>query len=273
MQKSLMQEMGSRPRGFSDSGLPRISPQFSGPLMETSRFASEDLHVGSSVDPVRDPSLKSEILAKLGLPKTSKVDRLSDNCGGLNQGVWIIQDSSRQQTLVLKLVSSQGKIGRSEAEKLIRLGHKFPSLATDDAVAFPIRIFSCVNSIGKRCHDFIVMRKVVGKPVGDVIAMKWNAGQKAAVMKMLRELGSFLAQFHKRYGGSQHCDFQPSNVFYDAPSGRSAMIDIADLGDQSCSEGDVKHFVESLRLLSGAYGESFYNDDKHNFEEGYKLCV
>jgi Ser/Thr protein kinase RdoA (MazF antagonist) len=89
-------------------------------------------------------------------------------------------------------------------------------------------------------------------------------------MKILRELGSFLARFHKRYGNSQHCDFQPSNVFYDTSSGKFAMIDIADLGEQ-CSENDVKHFVQSLRLLSRSYGEQFFTEGKRNFEEGYRF--
>jgi hypothetical protein len=130
------------------------------------------------VDPVQDPSLKSEIFSKLGLPQSAQIERLSGNCGGLNLGVWIIHESSSQQTLVLKLVSSQAKFGRSEAEKLRLLGHKYPSLASDEAVAFPIKIFSCVDPAGKRSHDFIVMRKVLGKPVGDVIGMKWSTGQK-----------------------------------------------------------------------------------------------
>lgn len=232
---------------------------------------SADLSVGSSVDPVQDPSLKSEILSKLGLSQSAQVERLSGNCGGLNLGVWTIYEHSRQQTLILKLVSSQGNFGPSEAEKLRLLGHKYPSLASDNAVAFPVKIFSCVDPSGKRSHDFIVMRKVLGKPVGDVIGMKWNVGQKTDVMKILRELGCFLARFHKRYGNSQHCDFQPSNVFYDTSSGKFAMIDIADLGDQSRSEDDVKHFVQSLCLLSAAYGEEFYTDGKRHFEEGYNF--
>jgi serine/threonine protein kinase len=225
------------------------------------------------LDPARDPSLKSEILAKLGLPPSSRVEALSGNCGGRNQGVWTIQDSSSHTKLILKLVRSQGQIGGSEAEKLRQLAGRYPLIVNDHAVAFPLKIFSCLEPSGSKSHDFIVMKKVAGEPVGDVIGMKWNCGRKAEVMNILRDLGAFLAQFHKRYANSQHCDFQPSNVFYDAASGKFALIDIADIGNQSCREGDVKHFVSSLGLLAVAYGDQFYSEGKRHFEEGYRACA
>jgi serine/threonine protein kinase len=225
------------------------------------------------LDLARDPSLKSEILAKLGLPRSSKVEALSGNCGGLNEGVWSIQDLSSHTQLILKLVRSHGRTGCSEAEKLRRLAAKYPSIVNDHAVAFPLKIFHCVQPSGSHSYDLIAMRKVAGEPVGDVIGIKWNCGQKAEVLKILRELGTFLAQFHKRYGNSQHCDFQPSNVFYDAASGKFALIDIADIGDQSCCEGDVKHFVSSLGLLAVAYGDRFYSEGKFHFEEGYRAVA
>jgi hypothetical protein len=214
--------------------------------------------------------LKIEIFTKLGLPRSSTIELLSGNCGGQNLGVWLIKDATSQTTLVLKLVRSAGQHGASEAAKLKRLAQKHPSLATDSAVAFPFKILSCVDQCGNRSHDFIAMRKAAGAIVGDVIGQKWSTGRTAETMKMLRELGSFLARFHRRYGRDQHGDFQPSNVFFDSSSGSFTLIDVADLG-QSKTEGDVAHFVQSLRLVSSAYGEKFYIEGRRHFEEGYMM--
>ncbi len=62
--------------------------------------------------------------------------------------------------------------------------------------------------------------------------------RNAGVTCILKKLGSFLAQFQRRYDNRQHYDFQPSNIFYDAPSGNFTLVDVADLGF-SGAEGDV----------------------------------
>jgi tRNA A-37 threonylcarbamoyl transferase component Bud32 len=158
----------------------------------------------------------------------------------------------------------------SEAERFAKLSREHPSIANDPAVAFPLKVFRCIGHGGAHSHDLIVMRKVRGQPLGDVIAVKRGTGQLQDVMRILRQLGSFLSRFHRSYNNKQHGDFQPSNVFYDESSGAFAMIDIADLGSTLHSEGDVSHFCKSLQILSNCYGQQFYIEGKRNFEEGYR---
>jgi len=234
-----------------------------------SGFSIEDLQVGiGGCDPTQEP-LRSQILAKLGLSKQARVEKMG-GCGGLNEGIWAVQDPSSRSSLVLKLVRSQGAHGTpSEADRFARIFSEHPSIENDPTVAFPIKVFKCIGHLGSNAQDFIVTRKVSGQPLGDVLALKRSSGRTQEIMQILRQLGSFLARFHKSYGNKQHGDFQPSNIFYDASSGAFAMIDIADLGHNSL-ESDVSHFCQSLRILSRSFGQQFYNDGTRNFQEGYR---
>jgi serine/threonine protein kinase len=243
---------------------PCVTPRGQAQL-QNAGFGIDDLQVGmAGGDPSQEP-LRSQILAKLGLPQQARIERLSNNSGGLNAGVWVVEGS-----LVLKLVQSQCAHRVSEAERFAKLSREQPSIANDPTLAFPVKVFRCIGHGGAHSHDLIVMRKVRGQPLGDVIALKRGSGQLQDVMRILRQLGSFLSRFHRSYHNKQHGDFQPSNVFYDETSGAFTMIDIADLGSTLHSEGDVSHFCKSLQLLSHSYGQQFYIEGKRNFEEGYR---
>jgi hypothetical protein len=232
--------------------------------MQSAGFGVEDLQIGmAACDPSQEP-LRSQILAKLGLPQQARIERLSNNSGGLNAGMWVVEG------LVLKLVRSQGML--SEADKFARISREHPSIANDPTIAFPVKVFRCIGHAGAHSHDLIVMRKARGRPVGDVLALKRSSGQLHDVMRILRQLGSFLSRFHKSYNNKQHGDFTPSNVFYDESCGTFTMIDIADLGNSS-SEGDMQHFCKSLQILSHSYGQQFYTEGRRNFEEGYRSLV
>jgi tRNA A-37 threonylcarbamoyl transferase component Bud32 len=158
----------------------------------------------------------------------------------------------------------------SEADRFTRLYQEHPSIANDPMVAFPIKVFKCFGQAGDNSHDLIVMPKANGQPLGDVLARKQSCGEMRDIMQILRQLGMFLARFHKSYNNKQHGDFSPSNVFYDVSSGAFVMIDIADLGNHTTAEGDIAHFCQSLKILSNSYGQQFYIDGKRNFEEGYR---
>merc|ERR1719183_2806788 len=135
----------------------------------------------------------------------------------------------------------------SEADRFARIFQEHPSIVNDSSIAFPIKVFKCDNS-----HDLIVMRKVKGQPLGDILALKRSSGQMHDVMQILKKLGSFLSRFHKSYNNKQHGDFQPSNVLYDESCGAFTIIDMADLGNRSSAESDVSHFCQSLRILSNS---------------------
>mmetsp|Transcript_29846 Transcript_29846/g.47689 ORF Transcript_29846/g.47689 Transcript_29846/m.47689 type:complete len:573 (+) Transcript_29846:22-1740(+) len=244
------------------------TPCVSGLRVSGVAFSIENVHVGmGGGDPTQEP-LRSQVLAKLGLPKEAAVTRLTGFCGGQNQGVWVVQDPSGQRSLVLKLVPSRCHLGMpSEADRFERICRDHPSIENDPTIAFPIKVLKCVGHAGVNFHDLIVMREVAGQPLGEVLAFKRSGGHMYESMQLLRQLGSFLARFHNAYNNKQHGDFQLSNIFYDASSGGFAMIDIADMGN--AVESDISHFCQSIRMV---FGHEFYIDAKRHFEEGYRYA-
>lgn len=231
-------------------------------------FSVEELQVTSSHDPTHDPALKTQITAKLGLSKNSAFRKLPGFCGGQNGGVWVIEDI--QNTLILKLVQSRGVFGLpSEAQKLKQLYDKHPSVTSDVSVAFPFKIFNCVGPSSEHLHDFIVMRKVAGESLCDIMNEKYRHGTLPEILPILRELGTFLAGFHKRYDSSQHGDFHASNIFYDSSSGSFAVIDVADLGNRRLQKSDTAYFTETLSSMS--IMRDLFSESKRNFEEGYEM--
>lgn len=233
----------------------------------TTGFNVEDLHLG--VNCARpDPSMSSlrmQVIEKLGVGHHSAINAMSGVGGGRNEGMWVVQDP--RGALVLKLVRRrQGS--PSEAEKFMKLYQEHPSIASDTSLAFPLKVFQCVGVAGERTFDIVVMRKVCGEQLTGVLHRLFHSSRHAELGSLLRQLGSFLKQFHRCYGNKQHGDFGPQNIFYDEASRRFCLVDIADLG--LIPEGDVAHFRKSLSLLSGAYGQQFLVNCTRNFEEGYR---
>jgi Cys-rich protein (TIGR01571 family) len=268
-QISAPQTPGTPPRQISAPQTPGTPPTPG--LTPSSGFSIEQLHVGmGGGDPTQEPA-RSQFLAKLGLPQQARVEKLSGNFGGQNEGIWVVQDPSTRSSLILKRVWSRNPYGLqmpSEATQFASLFREHPSIAHDPTIAFPIKVFKCIGQTGDNSHDLVVMRKVNGQHLGEVFAFMRSRGQMRDIMQILRQLGSFLARFHSSYSNKQHGDFQPSNIFYDASSGAFSLIDIANMGQ--ARESDVLHFCESLRLLSNTFGPQFLSDGKRNFEEGYR---
>merc|ERR1719331_3793684 len=99
--------------------------------------------------------------------------------GGLNEGVWFLSDPSNPscKDLVLKLVKCTRLSSRvvTEAENLVRLNNDHPRIASDPAVAFPVRIFKCMGPEQTHRYDLVVMWKVKGERMAELIAHKWYA--------------------------------------------------------------------------------------------------
>jgi hypothetical protein len=235
-------------------------------------LAFEDLQIGQCVDPSKDTSLRLQILSKLGLRQDSRIEALV-NDGQLNEGIWHIQgtdSSNRSKSFVLKVVKQDNSYGCSESQKLLRFSQMYPSIRCDNSVAFPTKIFNCIDHAGTLAYQCIVMPKVVGKELGEFICQKWQREEKELVMQILYNLGVFLADFHKRYDNHQHGDFHESNVFYDESSCIFTLIDLAELGSSTSDlEGDMEQFMQRLSSLSNEYGEEFSTSAKKQFEEGY----
>lgn len=234
-------------------------------------FSVEDLHVVDSHDPNRDPSLKAQLLSNLGLFEESCIiKRVRGRCGGQNEGVWTIQDNQHHNMLIAKLVQSRGFYGfSSEVQKLEAIYKAHPSISSDASVAFPLKAFHCVGPNASHYRDFVLMRKASGEPLGDVITDKYRDGRMPEVVPILREFGTFLAHFHKRYGGCQHGDLHWSNIFYETATRTFTLIDVADMGNSSVQKNDMEYFVETLEKMKVM--RAVLSEGVRSFEEGYRM--
>mmetsp|Transcript_50794 Transcript_50794/g.91243 ORF Transcript_50794/g.91243 Transcript_50794/m.91243 type:complete len:619 (-) Transcript_50794:74-1930(-) len=232
--------------------------------------AGELQMVGSSFDPMQG-ALRSSILSKLGFSDAS-IEQMTGFSGGLNEGVWFVtgtRNGGREQ-LVLKLVKCTRIASNvpTEAENCEKVYRDHPEIAADTSVSFPLKIFSCMSNGTKR-HDLIVMRRVPGERLAELICRKYYAKQEPLLAKIFDALGRQLAEFHSRYGNAQHGDFQPSNVFYDEARDALAFIDIGGMGIP-CMDNDVAHFRKAMNLLANAYGPTLHSDLIAAFDRGYQ---
>jgi hypothetical protein len=242
-----------------------------------------EVHVGAGPFDPKQPGLQAQLLQKLGVVQgTGTIVPLPGFQGGLNEGVWILSGTmqtagpqrGRRDELVLKLVRCK-RIAPSvltEAENFMELQKNYPSLTTDSSLAFPMKILACMGPGNVKRNDLIVMRKVGGQRLAELIAHKWYGNQVPQLMDIFEKLGECLAEFHHRYGNAQHGDFQPSNVFYDEEDDKIALIDMGGMGVPTL-ETDVQHFTKSMILLAEAYGPALHRDGMRHFDQGYsKHC-
>eukprot|EP00747_Dinoflagellata_sp_TGD_P207311 gnl/TRDRNA2_/TRDRNA2_80889_c0_seq1.p1 gnl/TRDRNA2_/TRDRNA2_80889_c0~~gnl/TRDRNA2_/TRDRNA2_80889_c0_seq1.p1 ORF type:complete len:585 (+),score=72.72 gnl/TRDRNA2_/TRDRNA2_80889_c0_seq1:117-1871(+) len=238
-----------------------------------------ELHIGSDpFDPVASASLRSQLTTKLGVSKDCTIEALKGR-GGLNEGIWILSAGTkrptslakdREEELVLKLskCTRSAPIFPTEAENCIDIASEYPGIVNDPSLAFPIKVFSCIGVAGAKRYDLLVMRKVKGQDLGDVMHFKWYNKNIPELMKILEKLGACLARFHAKYNNKQHGDLQPSNIFYDEDSGSIILIDLGGMGVPS-TETDIEHFSRSLLLLSETYGASLAVDGRRHLLAGY----
>lgn len=235
--------------------------------------------MGAGTFDPEQPGLQAQLLQKLGVVQgTGTITPLPGFQGGLNEGVWILSGTmqsagsqrGRKDELVLKLVRCK-RIAPSiltEAENFLELQKSYPSLAADPSLAFPMKILSCMGPGNVKRHDLIVMRKLRGDRLAELIATKWYGNQVPQLMDIFEKLGECLAEFHRGYGNAQHGDFQPSNVLYDEEENKIALIDMGGMGVPT-TETDVEHFTKSMTLLSQTYGHKLYIDGMRRFNQGY----
>lgn len=216
------------------------------------------------------PSTRSQLIAQLSAGPTATIQEMRGFRGGLNEGVWFLSDPASDSQYVLKLVRGS-RLDQSlltESENFQKIAREYPAVTSDPAVAFPVRVLAVVGPAGAKKLDLIVMRRARGERLAEVIARKWYGGQVQALMHVLEKTGLCLGEFHARYGGVQHGDFQPSNLLYDEERDSLVMIDVGGMGVPT-TVGDVAHFSNSVRLLAETYGASLCTDGLRRFEQGY----
>jgi hypothetical protein len=215
-----------------------------------------------------------EGLGFAGLP--AQVEAMQGFTGGLNDGVWFLTVQSR--VYAMKLVTSSRKFPTlpTEAENLIRMARQYPHIRDDDAVSFPLKIFDCLTSAGKKVKNLIVMRKADGQRFAEYIGSKIAMQRSAEVFAACESLGKALKMFHQKYSGNQHTDFQPSNIFYHepgtgAPQKNGRLFTFIDIGGMGAPvlESDSDHFIKSLQILGKAYGQPFVRGATQAFQKGF----
>jgi len=231
-----------------------------------------ELHLGAEpiFDPLR-PALRAQLLEKLRIPAaTARVAAMEGFRGGLNEGVWYVSSPGRDE-LVLKLVRCKRLAANipTEAENFMKLYREHPTAYRDPTLALPFKIFGCIGRGGMKMHDLIVMQRVRGERLAEWMAKKWYKSQAEEMYQLFERLGASLAEYHARYGGAQHGDFQPSNIFYDETADALYFIDMGGMGVPTV-ENDVEHFVKSLMLLSQSYNSSAAIEGEHYFKRGYE---
>lgn len=243
-----------------------------------------ELYIGSGPFDPADEYVWPQLAEILDVGEYSTIEEMEGFHGGLNEGIWFLE--SGEEKLVLKLVKSERSDSTlpTDAENYIRLYQEHCGIVSDPVLAFPSKILGCyeadadealttsayLSASGKqRRYDLFVMRRLPGVGLAEVVANKRLANQIPELLHLLERLGAVLRDFHKRYGGCQHGDFQPGNIFYDEDSDVFAFIDVGGMGIPTV-DSDVDHFSKALRYFEKAYGSDFVEDCLRCFERGYR---
>ncbi|CAE8713036.1 unnamed protein product [Polarella glacialis] len=221
--------------------------------------------------PCLQAQLTAQLSAQLGQLDAVSVEEMTGFKGGLNEGVWYLACTRKdvREEYVLKLVRCN-RIATNiltESENFAKMFTDHPALVSDPVIAFPVKLFSvCAN--GAKINDLIVMKKVPGERMAELISRLNHGKQIPQLLQICEKLGVCLADFHGRYS-SQHGDFQPSNVFFDEARGAFFLIDIGGMGVPTM-DNDVEHFLQAMRIMSGAYGAKLAGEMSRSFEQGYQ---
>jgi hypothetical protein len=226
------------------------------------------LHEDEHFDP-NSPEVREVLLKLLGVSSRTVIDPMVGFAGGCNEGIWFLREpSSLRGDLVLKLVRGTRRYPEfpTETENLLRLYDSYPDVVNDQLVAFPFYVVRIVTASSQR-FDLLIMRKAPGETFANHITMKCCIGQMDKLKRILEQIGKSLRQFQRSYGGQQHGDLQPSNIFVDDKTGAITFIDIGGIGMPTV-ETDAEHFEKSMRLCYGGYGPELMVVGMAHFLEG-----
>mmetsp|Transcript_23228 Transcript_23228/g.36329 ORF Transcript_23228/g.36329 Transcript_23228/m.36329 type:complete len:696 (+) Transcript_23228:72-2159(+) len=258
------------------------------PLSSRTTMSIEDFRADASVFDPTDPQLKSQLLKKMGIAGNAAIEKLEDNAGSFNDGVWIVSDS-KSDALVLKLVPHHRvrEDMKTDTEKYTTLLQRCPNIVSELSFTVPVMVLQLIGVDGARSKDLLVMRKAMGLQITQHLYNKYLAicsgedQRLAELSNMFWEFGRFMRTIHRVYSvgdtSMQHGDCQPSNVFYDEASGIFTLVDVADFGFgpflAQGGEDDVEHFIDGLRSLQTWYGKNLIDACASEFRNGYAAGV
>jgi len=227
-----------------------------------------DIHLQGEVFDPSSMEVRHDLLKQLGASPDSVIKKMEGFSGGLNEGIWFLSEPSKvREELTLKLVRGTRKYPEfpTEAENLLRLYQSYPGIVMDSSVAFPLQIFHVSTSSSEK-YDLLVMRKAPGQSFTDHITLKCCFRQMGKLQDIMGKIGECLQRLHANYGGQQHGDFQPSNIFYDEKADLVTLIDMGGLGIPTMLN-DSEHFEKSMRLCYSGYGPELMVDGMARFLE------
>lgn len=213
------------------------------------------------------PSLRVRLLTALGAKPSAVIEAAQGFAGGLNAGIWFVKGCG--EDTVLKLVKFDPRTPSElvEADTLVRLRRDHPAITSDASVSFPYKILHIIGTGGVRRYDLIAMQRAPGQALALTIADKWYSNREDELMRIFERVGACLSQFHKRYGGKQHGDYHPQNIFYDDVTGAITCIDLGGMGGiTDCS--DRERLAKSVVQLAACYGPKLEEAIRY-FERGY----
>jgi len=220
---------------------------------------------------VFDPNcatVHAELLSRIGASPHSVIKAMEGFAGGLNEGIWFLSEpSSAREELTLKLVRGTRKYPEfpTEAENLLRLHESYPNIAKDPSLSFPFQIAHIVNASLDE-YDLLIMRKAPGQSLADHVSLKFALKQMGKLQEIMEKIGASLGRFHANYGGQQHGDFQPSNIFYDEQADLVTFIDVGGIGIPT-TETDSVHFEKSMLLCYSYIGAELTTTGMERFKQ------
>jgi len=219
-----------------------------------------------------DPALyhvRSQLLAALGVSQSCSIKASEGFSGGMNAGIWFMDDGRDQFVLKLVKFDPTQPAQFVEADSFQKLYKENPELATDESVAFPLKVLKILGSGNSRQHDLIVMRRVQGQSLDKVIFDHKQRSKMPNLKDVFKRVAESLFNLHLRYDGRQHSDAGPQNIFYDEATKQVTFIDIGFMGVKT-RKTDVEHFSGAIeRLAEVKYGDELL-EALHHFELGYE---
>jgi len=263
---------GSSPQHSSAEPRTTAAMAFTSMLNPGHSLEAGELHFTESAPDLTQPQLLQPILDSLGAC-SGTVEKLSGFQGGLNDGIWLLQEAGRPgkpaRDWIMKLVTATRKASclPTEAQNLSRIASQHPGMLTDPLLAFPTAIFSCISTVRGKTHDLLVMRKARGERLCEVFARKWHSCQSTDCWRIIERVGAATAAIHREYANIQHGDLQPANIFWDDSTSSVTIIDVGGIGIAT-TDDDVQHFARALRLLATSYGSEFEAQGIAAFQNG-----
>lgn len=258
---------------LTEAVTPRVTEELRIAMANVTSMVTERIDLEEDVFDPSHPSLRSQLLERLGFAETAVIRKLEGDQGAFNEGVWMMSDTNAMG-VVLKLVPHQRvhPWKATDAEKYSNVQKWCPNIVKEYAFSFPLKILELQSSDGM-CKDLVVMRRAQGVQLTHHMFHKFHSGSLSTLSNIFKEFGVFLSTIHRVYKGAQHGDCQPSNIFYDESSGMFTLIDVADFGFgpymAEGGENDVEHFVDGLKSLAQWYGDDVIADCERHLRAGY----